>query len=397
VHEQPADHGSHSPTDRRAMLAGLGGLAAGALLSGGRTAHAGPLTPPAGPIAPTMKRLDEVEPRRPINASTTPGNPFATYRISQPGSYYLTQNLIGEPGKRTIEIASSNVTLDLNGFEVRGWPGSYEGIRAVAPDMRAVVIRNGIVRNASTGSPSKQAVDLSTVSGAVVEGVIVNSSGQGGIAVGDDARVIGCTVLDSAGHGIENSNNSIVERCVTSNNDGIGISTRFRCTVAQSHSTSNNAGGIQAVLDSSIHDCLTTGNQEFGIDVFQRCVVSQCRASANRIMNIQAALWCVVQNNTAHSATTVGGNEGLGIVVTGAGNRVEGNTCINNPYGLRAVNSGNLIIRNMFHSNTFAIDIAAFNALGPVVGALTNGTTETNNGGYFGDIGSLDPNANFVY
>jgi parallel beta-helix repeat protein len=105
----------------------------------------------------------------------------------------------------------------------------------------------------------------------------------------------------------------------------------------------------------------------------------------------------VLQNNTASGAITVGSNEGLGIVVTASGNRVEGNTCFDNPYGLRAVNSGNLIVRNMFQGNNIAIDIAAFNALGPVVGAMTNGTTETGNGGYFGDIGSLDPNANFVY
>src|SRR5690606_18106937 len=87
-------------------------------------AVAGPLNPPAGPVAPTHKTLTEVEPRTPINAANTPGDADSVYRIFQPGSYYLTGNIVGQAGKRGIEIASSNVTLDLNGFALQGVPGS---------------------------------------------------------------------------------------------------------------------------------------------------------------------------------------------------------------------------------------------------------------------------------
>ena len=71
----------------------------------------GSLTPPGAP-APTMKTLQQVEPRTPISAL-----PFT---ISNSGSYYLTANLTGAAGSDGITILASDVTLDLNGFTMTG-------------------------------------------------------------------------------------------------------------------------------------------------------------------------------------------------------------------------------------------------------------------------------------
>src|SRR5262245_27803441 len=90
---------------------------------------AGTLTPPPGPIAPTFKTLGEIEPRIAINAANTPGTALALFQIAQPGSYFLTGNVIGVPGKAGIEISASNVTLDLNGFTLHGAGGSPQGSR----------------------------------------------------------------------------------------------------------------------------------------------------------------------------------------------------------------------------------------------------------------------------
>src|SRR5215470_13013662 len=92
-------------------------------------ALAGDLNPPAGAIGPTMKPLSEVEPRIAINATNTPGDADSMYRISNPGSYYLTGLLLIAPGKMGIEIANDDVTVDLNGYRMGGISGTQAGIR----------------------------------------------------------------------------------------------------------------------------------------------------------------------------------------------------------------------------------------------------------------------------
>src|SRR6188768_897598 len=94
----------------------------------------GPLTPPGAP-APTMKTLDQIEPRIPISSL-----PFT---IAAAGSYYLTGNLNGGAGNGIL-IGASGVTLDLMGFELVG--GTGDGI-SVSAGRANIAILNGTVRN----------------------------------------------------------------------------------------------------------------------------------------------------------------------------------------------------------------------------------------------------------
>src|SRR3954454_3804301 len=96
----------------------------------------GSLTPPGAP-APTMKALDQIEPRIPISSL-----PFV---ISTSGSYYVTGNLTGLSGQHGISVNADNVTVDLGGFDLVGPGGAATGIRVQNSHVN-VTIRNGTVR-----------------------------------------------------------------------------------------------------------------------------------------------------------------------------------------------------------------------------------------------------------
>ena len=92
---------------RPLLLPGLLALAALALAQGS-------LTPPGAP-APTMKTLDQVEPRIPLQVGSPGvfGNGVGGFSITAPGSYYLTKDLtvVTHNG---IWIDADNVTIDLS-------------------------------------------------------------------------------------------------------------------------------------------------------------------------------------------------------------------------------------------------------------------------------------------
>jgi hypothetical protein len=109
----------------------------------------GALTPPGAP-APVMKSLDQIEARTIVNSANTPGDGTNLFIISQPGSYYLTANVVpfrflGGTAKNGIEITANNVTLDLNGFAMQG----AMGIAGFISPMRKPTSRCGMARSAA--------------------------------------------------------------------------------------------------------------------------------------------------------------------------------------------------------------------------------------------------------
>jgi len=442
------------PNTRRARTVRLSllGLALGGAIVGG-IALAGPLNPPAGPVTSTYKTLTEVEPRIAINATNTPGDADSLFKITQPGSYYLTGNITGVVGKHGIELAASGVTLDLSGFDLVGVPGSLDGASAT------VGVNNVTVRHGSLRSWGDEGLDFTNGSSIVVEGVSVltcagfgisvntnstvshcrvSSNGAGGIATGSNCLVtgcaahgntgaggilafVGCRVVDCAafantGNGISAQNGSTITGCSSTSNSASGFSVNNGCTITNCSASGNDTHGFSGADGVTISGCSASSNFGSGIVVANGGAISSCTARSNAVDGI------VGNNFTTISSCSVIGNTGDGIEVLnrcyvfanqcggtinapvpnttgihagGTGNRIEANVLTGNARGLDIDSAGNLIIRNTATGNTINWDISATNR-GQFVIAIGGGAAFAGSTGG-APVGSTDPWVNFSY
>src|SRR5689334_11762199 len=107
----------------------------------------GPLTPP-GPPGPSLRTLDQIEPR--VDLSRLTGDADNHIFITKAGAYYLSTNLAVSK-TYGITIAAAGVTLDLNGFEIVRVSGSGgDGIR-ILTDCNRATVRNGTIKGAIGG------------------------------------------------------------------------------------------------------------------------------------------------------------------------------------------------------------------------------------------------------
>ncbi len=262
--------------DRRGVLGVVGCVLGAAAVV---IAVAGPLNPPSGAVSSTYKTLSEVEPRIAINSTNTPGDADSVFKITQPGSYYLTGNLAGASGKSGIEVAASDVTIDLSGFTMSGTAGSLAGIRAVTTITGLTVRRGDIINWTGSG------VEIpGSSSGVLVEDVRITGCSYGVWAVfsttvrrchisactleaiyaADWAVVEDCVLTSNARSAVKISNTGRVERCLVSGN-GSGVDAGANSTIR----------GVSAVNN------LLSGGGGFGIRVGQACVVEDSTAIGN--------------------------------------------------------------------------------------------------------------------
>ena len=345
------------------LMAGL----AGTLVTGAFVA-AGPLNPPVGPVASSFKTLGEVEPRIAVNAINTPGDATSSFKITQPGSYYLTGNVTGASGKNGVTIAASGVTLDLAGFSLLGVAGSLDGVAHEGTPRSARVLNGNVQGWGGDG------IDLYWATSSMVEGVTSSDNSGAGIQTGERSRIAGCVSRTNTLDNIVIGGFSQVTDCVADGSaGGHGINASFVSSLVSRCTASHNAmSGIRAAQRTLVQDCVATANTLHGVHITWIGRVEHCYISDNVIDGIRMDGGGGV---TIRDNTVVGTSSNVGIRVVNDGScQVEGNTVTFCQTGIVVATSTNTVVRNTGFNNALNFSVAPGNLLGPTVTPATAGT-----------------------
>lgn len=390
--------------------AAFGLLATSACVAIAAIAHAGPLNPPDGPVSSTHKTLTEVEPRILINATNTPGGLSSMYRISSPGSYYMSENFAVYPSKWGIEVAADNVTIDMNGMTITGTPTSIGGIVA-AGVYNNLTIRNGTIK--SIGAGNGVGYTVAGGRGWKIENITSLSNGSDGVRAPGASIVRNCRAASNGSAGIRVADASMVIECIAESNTSVGISLATAAQVLHTVARANQNDGISGMAQGvQVIDCISTGNTGNGITTMNGGRVTGCDVSSNTAVGIAPGygstvasntitscndgIWCVGQTYVHDNTCTYNGesSSGSGIYATGNENRIDNNVCNVNGIGIRVSGSLNMITRNTVGSNA-ALNWSVSAGNRCLVIQTAGGVAISGNSGGTAP-GSTDPNANYT-
>ena len=300
----------------------------------------GALAPPGAP-APVMKSLDQIEPRTPISGQLI---------LNNPGSYYFTTNVTANGGYGII-IQTDNVSIDLAGFTLSGGAGASSDGILVNGTYTNLAVYNGTIRNwGSVG------IDASQSTGSRFESLKIFKNNGAGLLAGNLSQVRGSSVSANNGDGISLGLHSTVAESFALGNSGRGIVVRDDCSIRNSTANANTNGGIFAGQNCLVSQCVVVSNNNpnfslgTGIIVSNNSSVVECLANYNSGSGIVLGMDCTVRgctviHNPGNAITTldncrvVDNNcvaNGSGILVFGAGSRIDGNNSNSNQfYGIR--------------------------------------------------------------
>jgi parallel beta-helix repeat protein len=325
----------------------------------------GELAPPAGAPAPTMKTLEQLEPRTPISS--------LPYTIKDSGSYYLTGNLASTTNG--IVIHADNVTLDLMGFTLSGDGGAESnGIHVEGSsgnERYNLVIKGGMVSGFHYG------LNAVSMNNSRIEHLVV--SGNSSTAVRIDGTSSG------------SCNGNTLAHCLISQNGGSGViidgdqgqcngNTLDHCTINGNGANGCYLNGDEGQCNgNTITSCSINGNAFRGIHLRGpegECngnviVANTINGNGNRGINLYTNMLGGGCDGNTIRDNTIRGNVDIGIsLVFSDGNRIEGNNISDTTGGLgigikTASSRENFILKNTSTGHTTPYDLDSDDTFGP--------------------------------
>jgi parallel beta-helix repeat protein len=394
----------------------------------------GSLTPPGAP-APTMKTLQQVEPRTdlqsaPASAVDT-GNASFQFIINEPGSYYLSAN-VAVTKANGIQVNAEGVTLDLNGFQITRASGAGgDGIQISVNAHRVTVLKGSVKgfavgvngMNGNNGARGTKLCELDVSGctstaiiggpGAVLEGCRVHdNTGSNGISCYTACNLTNCTAsYNTVTFAIAAGSGCGLTNCTAANNTcSYGIyadsgSSVTHCNAVGNSSTDTYSAGISTATGCTVTGSTAYGNYSnhatsssstgIGFDLGSGNTIQGCTAASNRGDGIRLLNYTLARGN---NCTSNGWNgDGAGIHAISFANRIEANNVVANDRGIDVDSAGNVIIQNSAKQNTTNYDIAANNVFGAIVDRTAVAAAAVAGNSAPSSAATTDPLANIAY
>ncbi|MEM1323688.1 MAG: right-handed parallel beta-helix repeat-containing protein [Bacteroidota bacterium] len=293
---------------------------------------------------------------------------YTSYVITEPGSYYLTQNVISaQPGAFGIVIDADDVFLDLNGYTLQGdrtenpnvltlpsGGGTGDGIHLEGTRVN-ITIQNGTIDSWAGNGIYGNATNLSSF-----QHLLIRNNGDAGMEIHDYNVVIDCKAYYNFNDGIDTGEGCTLSNCKSTHNSGYGFDINRFATLDRCMASHNARDGFSISQDGKLTNCTATANEEIGINASIGSFISFCLSNDNEEAGIQISSDCMVSNSVAsyngQNLTSAASDSSIysGIRISGNGGYLFNNVCSNNEYaGIAAVSGvqdtkivGNLLIQN---------------------------------------------------